>query len=110
MIVKTSKNRRNRNALDPSNIPVGTLATPTCTLVANKVQIDFDLAVSCSGLPVGITVQGLPPTAFVQNTLTRITLTYAANVVATNVCVIPSSVPQLRTRNGGFVNAKSTTF
>jgi hypothetical protein len=110
MLVKANKNRRNRNAKDPAKLPLGPVINATCTIVAAKVQIDFDQAVSVSSLPVGITVQGVGPTAITVNNATRITLTYAAAPVATNVCVIPANVAQVRNRAGGYIVGKSTTF
>jgi hypothetical protein len=52
-----------------------------------------------------ITVQGVLPTAIAQINASTFDLTYASSVVATNVVVVPSNDPGIRSVAGGFLNA-----
>ena len=90
--------------------PGGTPAVATSAVVATKWQIDFSAAVSVNSLPVDFTVAGAAPVSFVQNTPTRITLTYAVAVATSQAWVIPAHSLNVRTLTGGFVAAATGTF
>jgi hypothetical protein len=106
MIRRPIRHTRNRNRPDPSNRPRGTDSVATASIVATKLQLDFDQPVSVDGIP-RILVQGAAPTSVVQDNATRVTLDYAAAVVATNILIIPANDPAIRTRTGGYVVAGS---
>ena len=102
--------RPRHTTIDPSLLPLNTNAVATSTIVTNKWQIDLTNPVQVKNLPVDFTVNGAAPTAYVQNTPTRITLTYAVNVAAGQAWVIPSRSLNVRTPTGGFVAAATGTF
>jgi hypothetical protein len=104
----TSRPRHTR--FDPSIQPEATTAVATSSTVSNKWQIDLSNPVNVVALPVEFTVNGAPPTAYVQDSPTRITLTYAVNVAAGQTWVIPDRSPNVRTPTGGFVAAATGTF
>ena len=110
MSTQTLSRSKGRRRLDPSNIPGGTLALPTSTLVTAKWQIDFSNAVQVANLPTDFLVNGQPATGFVQNTPTRITLSYAVAVASGQTWVIPSHSPNIRTQTGGYVASATGTF
>ena len=72
--------RPHTSRFDPSLMPAGTDAVATCSVAATKWQLDFDNPVQVIGLPVDFLVAGQGPTACVQNSPTRLTLTYAVSV------------------------------
>jgi hypothetical protein len=82
----------------------------TATIVATKARLTLNLPYAISGLPVGITVQGVAPTAITQVSALVFDLTYAASVVSTNVLVVPAGVPQVRGNAGGTLAAGTFTF
>lgn len=110
MQVRQRRNSRNRSAGDPSTPFRGADAVATCSIVATKARLTFTQPVQAIDLPLSITCQGLPPTAFTQVSPVIIDLDYAADVVATNVLVIPGNVPEIRTASGGYVAAQTHTF
>jgi len=91
-------------------MPQPTNAAPTCAVASNKWQIDFANPVQVVGLPVDFLVNGQPATAYVQNSPTRITLTYAVSVATGQTWVIPQRSLNVRTATGGFVAAATGTF
>jgi hypothetical protein len=90
--------------------PGGTPAVATPTLVSTKMQIDFSAAVQVVQLPTDFLVNGQPATGYVQNSPTRITLTYAVAVATGQTWVIPARSLNVRTTTGGFVAAATGTF
>ena len=88
----------------------GTPATATASVVATKWQIDFSAAVQVTQLPADFTVNGAAPISYVQNSPTRITLTYAVSVATGQTWVIPAHSLSVRTPTGGFVAAATGTF
>jgi hypothetical protein len=109
MLQATKTHRRNRGRFDPSNVPVGSEATPTLAIVAGKVVVSLSVACSLSGIPQ-VLVQGVAPTAAVMLTPSACQLTYAAVPAAGNAYIVPGRDPALRTRNGGYVAARAGTF
>ncbi|HVT82107.1 MAG TPA: hypothetical protein VHM90_15800 [Phycisphaerae bacterium] len=95
---------------DPSLQPLNTNAVATCSVVTNKWQIDLTNPVQIVNLPADFTVNGAAPTSYVQNSPTRITLTYAVNVATGQTWVIPGRSLNVRTPTGGFVAAATGTF
>ena len=61
-------------------------------------------------LPTDFLVNGQPPISFVQNSPTRLTLTYTAPVATAQTWVIPNRSANVRTTTGGFVAAATGTF
>jgi hypothetical protein len=55
-------------------------------------------------------VEGVSPTAVVVIDLQTLEIEYSANVLATDVAVIPNNSLAIRTMSGGFVNATAHTF
>jgi hypothetical protein len=91
-------------------VPNGTQAVATSSLVTTKWQIDFNNAVVVLTLPTDFLVNGQPPISYVQNTPTRLTLTYTTPVATGQTWVIPNLSPNVRTSTGGFVAAATGTF
>jgi len=110
MLTTTYKRRRNRSRLDINNVPNGIQATPTSTLAATKWQIDFSTAVRVPALPTDFLVAGQPPVSYVQNSPTRITLSYTTPVATGQTWTIPSRSMSARTSTGGFVASATGTF
>ena len=84
--------------------------TATAALSTGKAVLTFGTAVIVKTLPASVTVQGVAPTAFTQDSPTQITLTYAAPVVTGNVLNWPANVAEVRTRDGGYIAAFTHTF
>lgn len=101
---------RNRNTLDPSNIPTGTTASATSSVASNKWRLVFNNPVQVKSLPTDFTVNGAPATAYTQDSPTQVTLTYAVNVAAGQAWVIPIGSKSIRTPSGGYVAAATGTF
>ena len=111
MSTRTAPSRRSRpGRFDPSSMALPTNAAATGSVVTNKWQLDFNNPVNVVALPTDFLVNGQPPTAFVQNTPTRLTLTYAVNVATGQTWTIPSRSKNVRTPTGGFVAAATGTF
>lgn len=110
MIKRAPRQPRHRTRLPASfQVTVPPLAW-TATIVATKARLTLNLPYAISGLPVGITVQGVAPTAITQVSALVFDLTYAASVVSTNVLVVPAGVPQVRGNAGGTLAAGTFTF
>ena len=116
MIRRPYRHQRGRTQLTPNQSPPPPSVTPVITLVSTKAQIVFSAPVVVNALPIGITRQAagsgpqLVPTGYSVDSATQITLTYAANCVATDVITIPANVPQIRGMAGGNVAAAVKTF
>jgi len=110
MIKRAPRQSRHRTRLPATYQPQVPPLTWTAAIVATKARITTNLPFTLSGLPVGITVQGIAPTAITQITPTSFDLTYAAAVVSTNVLVIPAGAPQVRGAAGGTLAAGTFTF
>ena len=110
MLVMQRSRQRNRNALDPSNIPAGTPATVTASIVATKWRLVFSNPVLVKALPVDFTVNGASPTAFTQDSPTQVTLTFAVGVATGQTWLVPANSPHVRTPTGGYVAAATGTF
>ena len=102
--------RRNRNALDRSNVPAGTSAAVTSSIVASKWRLVFDNPVLVKALPTDFTVNGAAPTAYTQDSPTQVTLTYAVSVATGQHWVVPVNSPNIRTPRGGYVASAAGTF
>jgi len=96
--------------LRATNMPPRNAATATAALSTGKAVLTFGTAVIVKTLPASVTVQGVAPTAFTQDSPTQITLTYAAPVVTGNVLNWPANVAEVRTRDGGYIAAFTHTF
>ena len=105
-----NKSRTRRSGYDPSLLPQTTTATATNSVVSTKWQMDFNNPVNVVALPVDFTVAGVAPISYVQNTPTRITLTFTTPVATGQSWVIPSRSLNVRTPTGGFVAAATGTF
>lgn len=101
---------RNRNTLDPSNIPGGTPAAAASSIASNKWRLIFNNAIMVKNLPTDFTVDGAAPTAVTQDSPTQVTLTYSINVAAGQTWVIPAGSGSVRTLTGGHVAAATGTF
>jgi len=95
---------------DPSLLPSATNATAASTVASTKWQIDFSNPVQVVSLPTDYLVNGQPPVSYVQNSPTRITLTYAVSVATGQSWVIPAHSLNVRTPTGGYVAAATGTF
>ena len=95
---------------NPFYSPGGTPATAANSVAATKWQLDFSAAVQVVSLPVDFTVTGQPPVSYVQNSPTRITLTYATPVATGQSWVIPTHSLNVRTTTGGYVASATGTF
>jgi hypothetical protein len=102
--------RPRHNAFDPSLLPATINAVATSTVASTKWQIEFNNAVQMVSLPTDFLVNGQPPTSAVQNSPTRITLTYAAPVATGQTWTIPTRSLNVRTPTGGYVAAATGTF
>jgi len=96
--------------LKPQQLPPRQIATGAAALSTGKVVITFSTPVIVRALPAAVTVQGVAPTAYTFDTATQMTLTYAAPVVTGNSINWPANVPEVRTRDGGYVAAFTHTF
>lgn len=110
MIKRAPRQPRHRTRLAPSFQPTAPALTWVATINATKARFTLNLPFAESGLPLGITVQGQPPTAITQVSANVFDLTYAAAVVSTNVLVVPAGVPQIRGQAGGTLAAGTYTF
>jgi len=108
-VLQRSKHR-NRNAFDPSNIPNGTTAVISSTIVSNKWRMTFSNPVMVKALPTDFTVNAAAPTAYTQDSPVQVTLTYAVNVAAGQTWVVPTNSPHIRTPRGGYVASATGTF
>jgi len=110
MNVRSSRNRRNRRAFDPSNIPQGTAVAATVSLVAGKMRLVFPQRMINAATPTEITANALHCTGITQVNAFTFDLAFAAPPVATNPWVIPANSPNFRTANGGYVAAATGVF
>ena len=116
MIRRPYRHQRARSQFSPNQAPPPPSIAAAFSLVANKCRLTFPGAVVVSSLPVGITRQAagavpqLLPTAFTIIDAQTVDLTYAANVVATDVVTIPANVQQIRSTAGGYPAAAVHTF
>lgn len=110
MIKRAPRQPRHRTRLAPSYQPAAPALTWTAAIVATKARITTNLPFVISALPIGITVQGVAPTAITQITPTSFDLTYASSVVSTNVLVVPQNEYQIRGFAGGGLAAGTITF
>jgi hypothetical protein len=110
MSTQTLSHRHVASRPNPFYNPGGTPAVATSTVVSTKWQLDFSAAVQVVALPTDFTVAGQPPVSFVQNSPTRVTLTFATSVATGQSYVIPSRSLNIRTATGGFVAAATGTF
>lgn len=85
-------------------------AIATVTRSTTTMHLAFNKPVVVNAVPTGITVQGQPATGLTITDSKHIILTFAANVVATNVWVIPANEPHIRTQEGGFVAGSTGIF
>ncbi len=100
---------RNRK-LRPQQMPPRLSCTAAAALNSAKVVITFSTPVVVRDVPESVTVQGVAPTGYTLDTPTQITLTYADAVVTGNIINWPANVPEVRTRDGGYVAAFTHTF
>ena len=105
-----SKYRPRRIGFDPALSPLNTTAIATSSVVSTKWQIDFTNPVQVAALPADFLVAGVAPISYVQNTPTRITLSYATPVATGQTWAIPSRSLNVRTPTGGFVASAAGTF
>ena len=96
--------------LRPQQMPPRQFAAATATLSTGKVVLTFGAPVIVQSVPASVTVQGIAPTAYTQDSPTQVTLTYAAPVVTGNVLNWPANVAEVRTRDGGYIAAFTHTF
>jgi hypothetical protein len=110
MIKRAPRQPRHRTRLPNSFQPTVPPLNWTATIVATKARLTLSLPYSIGGLPTGITVQGVAPTAITQVSSLVFDLTYPSSVVSTNVLVVPGGVPQIRGAAGGTLAAGTFTF
>lgn len=110
MIKRAPRQPRHSARLAPTFQPTAPALTWTATIVATKARFTLVLPFAFTGVPTGITCQGVAPTAITQVSALVFDLTYAAAVVSTNVIVVPANVPQIRGNAGGTLAAGSFTF
>lgn len=116
MIRRPYRHQRSRSQMSPSQMPPGAAIVATMTIANNKARLAFSAPVVVSSLPLAITRQAagagpqLPPTAFSVVDPSTLDLTYAANVVATDILTIPGNVPEIVGNAGGRVAAAKHTF
>lgn len=110
MIKRAPRQPRNRNRLPGTFQPTAPAVTWTAAISATKARLTTNIPCVLSGVPTGITVQGMAPTAITQVSALVFDLTYAAAVIATNVLVVPANVPQIGAAAGGRLAAGSFTF
>lgn len=110
MNTRAPRQPRHRGRLTAGFVGLVPFTTWTAAIVATKARITTNLPVTLSGLPLGITVQNLPPTAITQISPTSFDLTYAAAVIATNVLRIPGGVQEIKNQLGGTLAAGQNTF
>ena len=110
MIKRAPRQSRHRTRLPASFQPTAPALTWAATIVATKARITTNLPYVINGLPSGITVQGVAPTAITQISSLVFDLTYAASVVSTNVLVVPANEPHIRGAAGGNLAAGTFTF
>lgn len=109
MATRAPRQGRGRNRLPKNFQPIVPALTWTASIVANKLRMTLALPFNYVSIPQ-VTVQGVAPTAFTQISATVFDLTYAANVVTTNVVVVPANDPGIRGAAGGFLNAGTVTL
>ena len=110
MQVRHRVNRRNRNAVDPAQRPIGTDAVAASSVSANKWRLTFSCSVQVRSLPTDFKVAGASPTAFTVVGPNIVDLTFAVNVAAGQAWTIPNKSIFVRTLSGGYVAAATDTF
>lgn len=110
MIKRAPRQPRHRTRLPAYYNPTVPGLTWTATISGGNARITTNLPYSFSGVPSGITVQGVAPLTITAVSATVFDLHYAAAVVSTNVLVVPASVPEVRGTTGGTLAAGSYTF
>lgn len=110
MLTRAPRKPRHRNRLPNSFQPAAPALTWTATIVAAKVRMTLVLPFAFSGIPLGITVQGVGPIGIEQISNLIFDLDYTADVVSTNVLVVPANVPEVRGAAGGTLAAGTKTF
>ena len=110
MIKRAPRQPTHRTRLPISHTIIVPALTWVATISAGDVLMTLNLPMSISGLPVGITVQGVAPIGYTPVSATSFKLHYTAAVVSTNALVVPANVPQVRGQAGGTLAAGSYTF
>ena len=110
MIKRAPRPGRHRIRLPKTYQPLIADLAATLSIASAKLRVTTTIPMVISGIPTGITVQGVAPTAVTQVSSTVFDLTYAASVVTTNVAVIPAGVSQVRGNNGGSLAAATVTL
>lgn len=110
MIKRAPRQPTHRTRLPAQFQPTTPALTWTASIVATKARLTLNLPYASNGIPVGITVQGVAPTAITQISPNVFDLTYPSSVVTTNVLVVPAGVPQVRGAAGGTLAAGTFTF
>jgi hypothetical protein len=113
MITRARRSLRNRRTTDSSLRPRGDVIAVTPTVSATKLRLTFGEQVSYSGettiqVSGGTHGAGASPTAVTKVTPTVFDLSFATNVIATDVCVIPPYDSGFRSPSGGYANPGST--
>lgn len=110
MIKRAPRKPTHRTRLPNTYTPTSPAITWTASIVATKARLTCSLPVSISGVPTGITNEGVACTAVTQVSAQVFDLTYAAAVVSTDVLIVPAGVPQIRAASGGTLAAGQHTF
>lgn len=110
MLTRAPRKGRSRGRLPKTFQPAAPALTWVATLVAAKVRMTLALPYSFSGIPTGITVQGVGAIGIEQISALVFDLEYTADVVTTNVLVVPANVQEVRGQAGGCLAAGTKTF
>lgn len=110
MQVRNRSSRRNRSQLDPSKVPTGTNGVATNSIATLHWQIDSSCQIELVGTPTDFKYNGVGALSAVQNSPSRITLTFLANCTTGGVYLIPPKSPNVRTPTGGFLSPVTGTF
>ena len=110
MIKRAPRKPSHRTRLPATFQPTAPAVIWTAAIATAKLRLTTNVPVVIQALPTGITVQGVAPTAVTQVSSTSFDLTYPSSVVTTNVVVVPSNVPQIRSAPGGYLNAGTVTL
>jgi hypothetical protein len=110
MITRARRQPKHRTRLPANFQPSVPAVTWTAAIATLKARITTNIPVVISGLPTGMTVQGVAPTSITMISPTVFDLGYAASVVSTNVLIIDANDPNVRAATGGFLNAGTFTF
>lgn len=110
MIKRAPRQPRHRTRLAPSFQPAAPGITWTVSIVSTKARVVCSLPISIAGIPLGMTCQGVAPTAITSINPTTFDLTYASAPVSTNTFAVAANQYNVRGAAGGTLAAGTYTF